>query len=399
MRTLHRPVYEGMLHSLGDIFDEGFPADKVIQRQLKTNRKWGSQDRRLFAEGLYDIVRWWRRLLFACDLTWESEGKFAAALQAWCVINEIEAGKNVPRGPTGEIESRWADAGAPRAVRESIPDWMDAWGEDELGDEWPKILSALNSTAPVYLRANRLKTTPQDFVKALGQEKIECVLLRDDAIQLRKRANVFLTKAFHAGLFEVQDANSQKVAPEVGAGPGDRVVDACSGGGGKSLHLAALMKNKGKVIAMDIVEKKLEQTRERAKRAGASVIETRWIENNKIIKRLSGGCDRLLLDVPCSGMGVLRRNPDAKWKLTPEDIERLKKTQAEILRQYVSMCRPGGTVVYATCSIMPSENQTQVENFISQNETQFSLEKQQTFYPQAGGPDGFYFARFKRAPN
>jgi len=394
MRLMHRPIWEGMLSSLADIFSEGHPADKVIQRQLKGNRKWGSQDRRLFAEGLYDIVRWWRRLLVASSRDWQSEEAFPAAVEAWCLLNEVELGKNIPRIlSAAEVEGIWRDPSLPRAVRESVPDWMDEWGERELGSRWDSVLTALNSSAPVYLRANRLKATAAEVVKRLAQEKIEAELAGADAVRLKKRANVFLTKSFHAGLFEVQDLNSQRVAPALGAVAGDRVIDACAGGGGKSLHLAALMGNKGKIIAMDIYEKKLEQVRERGKRAGSTIIETRWIENNKVIKRLAEGADKLLLDVPCSGMGVLRRNPDAKWKLTLEDIARLNETQAQILNQYTSMVRPGGTLVYATCSIMPSENSAQVEKFISQNETVFSLEKQETFYPEQDGPDGFYFAR------
>ncbi len=400
MRLMHRPIWEGMQNSLADIFNEGHPADKVIQRQLKGNRKWGSQDRRLFAEGLYDIVRWWRRLLVACDLQFDSEDAHACAIEAWCLLHDVELGKNIPRliPSRSGVEAAWKDRSLPRAVRESIPDWMDEWGARELGERWDKVLPALNSSAPVFLRANRIKANAQEVTKRLTQEKIEAEVAGGDAVRLKKRANVFLTKAFHAGLFEVQDLNSQRVAPELQAQPGDRVIDACAGGGGKSLHLAALMQNKGKIVAMDIFEKKLEQVKERGKRAGSSIIETRWIENNKVIKRLAESADRLLLDVPCTGMGVLRRNPDAKWKLTPEDLTRLNETQSQILNQYTSMVKPGGVVVYATCSIMPSENSAQVEKFLSQNETKFTLDKQETLYPETDGPDGFYYARLLKKP-
>jgi 16S rRNA (cytosine967-C5)-methyltransferase len=395
---LHRPVWEGMRSSLSDIFTEGHPADKVIQRQLKGNRKWGSQDRRLFAEAVYDIVRWWRRLLVASERTWESPDAFETAIETWCLLNEVELGKNVPRSLSGSsVESLWKDQSHSRAVRESIPDWMDEWGARELGERWDQVLPALNSSAPVFLRANRLKATAKEVVQRLNAEKIDCELAGEDAVRLKKRANVFLTKSFHSGLFEVQDLNSQKVSPQLQALPGDRVIDACAGGGGKSLHLAALMANKGKIVAMDIFEKKLEQVRERGKRAGTSIIETRWIENNKVIKRLSESANRLLLDVPCSGMGVLRRNPDAKWKLSPQDIVRLNETQSDILKQYVSMCKPGGTIVYATCSIMPSENTAQVHKFLAENKGSYSLEKEETLFPETNGPDGFYFARIKKS--
>lgn len=406
MRTLHRPVWEGIQSSLQAILVERWPADKVIQRQLKANRKWGSQDRRLFAEAVYDLVRWWRRLLWVCDVEWSGDLPWSGdvraherALEAWCVLHEIELGKNVPRSlpRSSEIQARWNDPGLPRAVRESMPDWLDRWGESELGAKWDEVLPALNSIAPVYLRANRLKTTPAQLVSRLKSENVEAEVVDGDAVKLSKRVNVFLSKSFKDGLFEVQDLNSQHVAPELQPEEGQRVIDACAGAGGKSLHLASLMKNKGKIIALDVNEKKLTQLRERATRAGATSIEARLIESTKVIKRLHEGAERLLLDVPCSGMGVLQRNPDAKWKLSKEELDRLQTLQAEILSSYVGMCKPGGVIVYATCSIMPSENLKQVERFLSQNGTQFSLEKEQTFWPEAGGPDGFFFARLKKS--
>lgn len=399
MRIMHRPIWEGMQNSLSDIFNQRYPADKVIQRHLKANRKWGSQDRRLFAETLYDIVRWWRRLLFVADVQANDESAFRVAIEIWTILHGVELGKNIPRSPysRSEIESLWNDPGLPRAVRESVPDWMDEWGYRELGAKWEEVLPALNSAAPVFLRVNRLKTTAKDLLQRLRQEKFECELAGADAIVLKRRANVFLSQSFRAGWFEVQDLNSQAIAPHLGAQPGERVIDACAGAGGKTLHLAALMANKGKIIAMDVSEKKLVQLRERAARAGASLIEPRFIENSKVIKRLAESADRLLLDVPCSGMGVLRRNPDAKWKLNIEEIERLKVLQTDILGRYSSMCRPGGTLVYATCSIMPSENAEVVERFLSLNGTAFSLEEQHTFFPEVNGPDGFFFARLKRS--
>lgn len=407
MRTLHRPVWEGMQNSLNDIFVEGWPADKVIQRQLKFNKKWGSQDRRLFAESVYDMVRWWRKLLFASGVEWPSTdcwkykdaNAFGLAIETWCILNDVELGKNIPRSKVDadHLKRIWNEPSLPRAVRESIPDWMEKWGAEELGDRWDRTLAALNSVAPVYLRANRLKTTPEQLLKKLRDEKIDAELAGGDALKLTRRANVFLTKSFHAGLFEVQDLSSQGVAPELLAEKGQRVIDACAGAGGKSLHLAALMGNKGKIIAMDVHEKKLEQLRERATRNGATSIEVRHIEGSKTIKRLADSCDRLLLDVPCSGMGVLRRNPDSKWKLSVEEVGRLRDLQSNILSQYSQMCKPGGYIVYATCSIMPSENLKQVERFLSQNETAFSLEKHETTWPEKNGRDGFFFARIKRS--
>ncbi|MCY7409890.1 MAG: hypothetical protein LH473_06420, partial [Chitinophagales bacterium] len=171
-------------------------------------------------------------------------------------------------------------------------------------------------------------------------------------------------------------------------------IDACAGGGGKTLHLAALMQNKGLIIAMDNVQWKLDELKHRARRGGATIIERRLIDSTKVIKRLHNTADCVLLDVPCSGIGVLRRNPDAKWKLNLEYIERVKKQQEEILNNYAAMVKGGGKLIYATCSILNAENEEQVKKFLSTHK-EFSLEEEKRIFPSEGF-DGFYMARMKR---
>jgi len=207
------------------------------------------------------------------------------------------------------------------------------------------------------------------------------------------RKNLFSTPAFKKGWFEVQDASSQLVAEFLDVKSGMKVVDTCAGAGGKTLHIAALMENKGQVIAMDIYENKLKELKRRAKRAGAHNIEMRTIDSTKPIKKLYDKADRVLIDAPCSGLGVLRRNPDAKWKLEPEFLVRIKKVQADILNSYSRMVKPGGKLVYATCSILPSENQEQVKKFLaSENGKNFSLVKDKKILSHESGFDGFYMA-------
>lgn len=405
MRILHRPLWEGVVASLKSIFIEGRVADKVIQYQLKNQKKWGSQDRRLVAESVYDIVRWWRRLLYCVGLEWHDHLRdfddriFNDVVVAWCLLNEVELGRGISKSNIAieEVRGLWRKANDVRSIRESIPDWLDSWGEQQLTDRWDQMLPILNSPAPVYLRANRLKTDACNLVQKLRSENIECQIVEQDALVLKKRMNIFTSKNFHDGLFEVQDLNSQRIASEVGARPGERIIDACAGAGGKTLALASYMGNKGKVIALDVGERKLEQLRIRARRAGASIIETRLIESSKVWKRLESNADRLLLDVPCSGVGVLRRNPDAKWRLSLAEVHRLENLQAQILADYSSLCKPGGTLVYATCSIMPAENEKQIEKFLSQSETRFSLAARQTLWPQRDGPDGFFYARLLKS--
>lgn len=407
MRILYRPVWEGVVSSLTDIFVTGWQADKVIQRHLKGGRKWGSSDRRLYAEAVYDLVRWWRKLLFITDTAWPADDKWAhsdsvvfqKAIEAWCVIHDVTLDKNIKAVGVDahKVKMGWKSHAFPRAVRESVPDWLDAYGEEMLGAQWDLVLPVLNTPAPVFLRTNRLRTTPAQLVNILLQDRLEATVAWGDCLKLTQRANVFLTRAFEQGLFEVQDSNSQRVAVAMGLEPGMRVIDACAGAGGKSLHMASLMGNKGKVIALDVNERKLEQLRERANRDGASSIETRLIESTKTIKRLAGTADRVLLDVPCSGLGVLRRNPDAKWKLERAEIERLQVTQSEILQHYGQMVKPGGLLVYATCSILPVENEQQIAKFMSQFGTGWALEHQETLWPEVDGPDGFFLARLRKS--
>jgi 16S rRNA (cytosine967-C5)-methyltransferase len=176
------------------------------------------------------------------------------------------------------------------------------------------------------------------------------------------------------------------------------VVDTCAGAGGKTLHLAALMENKGQIIATDIYGNKLKELKRRAKRAGAHNIDPRAIDSTKVIKKLYGTADRVLIDSPCSGLGVLSRNPDAKWKLQPEFIDRLIKTQAEIIETYSRIVKPGGKMVYATCSVLPSENEKQVENFLKNTEEgkKFKLVKEQKILSSETGFDGFYMALLEK---
>jgi 16S rRNA (cytosine967-C5)-methyltransferase len=173
------------------------------------------------------------------------------------------------------------------------------------------------------------------------------------------------------------------------------VIDACAGAGGKTLHLAALMQNKGRIIALDTEQWKLDELQKRGRRGSVSNLETRTIDSSKVIKRLENSADRLLLDVPCSGLGVLKRNPDAKWKLSPEFIQNVMDLQQHILEDYCTMLKPGGIMVYSTCSILPSENQQQVEKFLEKQNEKFKLIHQRHCWPSEGF-DGFYMAKVER---
>ncbi len=209
-----------------------------------------------------------------------------------------------------------------------------------------------------------------------------------------ERKNIFSSECFQKGFFEIQDRGSQQIAPLLGAQSGGLVIDACAGAGGKSLHLANLMQNKGKIIAMDIHEWKLKELQTRATRQGVNMIETRLISADSL-RELESKADALLLDVPCSGTGVIRRHPDSKWKLSRTEVDSLVQTQARILREYSKMLKPGGLLLYATCSVMNSENQEQIRKFLLAESTWKLLSEHQLDPDQQRG-DGFFAALLQR---
>lgn len=398
MNKLHKNLVEAVTTALRQIFDERQYADHAIERLLKAHPKWGSRDRAFVAETTYEIVRWWRWI-------WELLERSPAPQHYWKAVGVWLFLKEYPLPDWSEFQdihfqkiAYLKKKLAPiRKIRQSVPDWLDELGWNELGEQWEATLQKLNEPAQVVLRVNRLKTNVNTLVALLQKENIIAQPYLDDALILPKRQNVFATKAFKDGLFEVQDFSSQQVAPMLDVKAGMRVVDACAGAGGKTLHLASLMNSKGKIIALDTEVWKLEELKRRARRAGASdMIETRLIENAKTVKRLYDSADRLLLDVPCSGLGVLRRNPDAKWKLSLSFIEHLQKLQEEILDEYHPICKVGGKVVYATCSVLPSENERQIQKFLQKYPDKFVLIEEKRILPQENGFDGFYIAVLER---
>jgi 16S rRNA (cytosine967-C5)-methyltransferase len=397
---LHRNLVFTVIDSLNAIFNEGVYADKAVEAALKKDPRWGARDRKFVAETIYEIVRW-KRLYneIAETKAHYTRENIWKVFTVWAVLRGIKLPdwKYFENAPERRIKGKFDQVQSIRKIKESIPDWMDNLGVKELGAKWDKEITALNIQAPVVLRANTLRTTRQQLERSLNENEIETRVDANykDALILKERKNVFRTDAFKSGFFEVQDASSQLVAEFLEVKPGMRVVDTCAGAGGKTLHLAALMENKGQIIAMDIYAGKLKELKRRAKRAGAHNITPRVIESSKTIKKLKESADRVLIDAPCSGLGVLKRNPDAKWKLQPEFIENIKKTQAEILESYSRILKKGGKMVYATCSILPSENEEQVAKFLKNN-SDFTKVKENKVLPSKSGYDGFYMALLEK---
>lgn len=400
---LHRNLVYAVIDGLNLIFNEGEYADKVVQQLLKRDKRWGARDRGFVAETTYEIVRWKRLYAEIADVKEPfNRDNLWRIFAAWATMRGIKLPdwKQLEGTPSRKIKGRFDEFSKIRKIRESVPDWMDELGIKELGeDAWEKEIAALNVQAEVILRTNTLKTTKTELRDALLDANIDTDTIKGckDALQLTERANVFTTEAFKNGFFEVQDASSQLVAEFLEVKPGMKVVDSCAGAGGKTLHLASLMENKGQIIAMDIYANKLKELKRRAKRAGAHNIQPRHIDSTKVIKKLHGKVDRVLIDAPCSGLGVLKRNPDAKWKLEPEFLDKIKNTQAEILASHSKMVKPKGKMVYATCSILPSENQEQINNFLTSDMGKdFTFVKDKKIFASKTGFDGFYMALLER---
>jgi len=400
---LHRNLTYAVIDSLRDIFNEGAYAGKAVEKALKRDKRWGSRDRKFVAETIYEIVRWKRLYAEIAEVKEPYDRPNLWRLfSVWCVLKGIalpEWTQIVPT-PSRRIKGKFDELSKIRKYRESIPDWLDEMAVKELGEEvWTKEMAVLNQQADVILRTNTLNITREVLQKKLRIENVmtETVPNHPDALKLVERSNVFRTEAFKKGYFEVQDASSQLVAAYLDVQPGMKVIDTCAGAGGKTLHLSALMQNKGQIIAMDIYESKLKKLKIRARRNKAHNIDLRVIDSTKPIKKLYGKADRVLIDAPCSGIGVLRRNPDSKWKLQAEFIENIKKTQQEILQQYSKMVKDGGKLVYATCSVLPSENQEQVNNFLTSEEGKmFTFVSDKKILASESGFDGFYMALLEK---
>ncbi len=398
---LHRNLCVAVIQALKEILLDKKQADLTVSHLLQSNASWGSRDRNFIAGNIYHIVRY-KRLYEFC-----LEDEMFGEVSLWKMFGTKLILENIPLPAWEEfttlnienIQKRNTEAQRIRKIRESIPDWLDELGEKELGANWDKEITALNTAAQFSIRINTLKTNIGIIKKQFSDEQIQFIEtpLAPDALILPVKKNFKNYPAYKNGLFEVQDVSSQLVAAFLEAEAGLNVIDGCAGAGGKTLHLAALMKNKGEILSVDVHERKLEELEKRAKRAGAAIVKPMLAIKitSHFQALLHSFADRILLDVPCSGLGVMRRKPDSKWSLTPLFIQELRKTQAQILDEYAPMLKLNGLLVYSTCSILPSENEEQIKSFLARNQ-KFQLIEGRRISPTETGFDGFYMARMKR---
>ncbi len=393
---LHRPVAQAIIHCLGEIIIRQYPADKVIERCFKENPKFGKRDRGTIASNVYDIVRNYVLIRHCAD----QKNDLWGMLGIW-ILNcnyTLPAWDEFAHVNRSNIRQRWNEAIKDKRLQYSVPVELDQIGKSELGDRWYREMQAMHVPGQMILRVNTLKSNMKQVITVLRGNEIQFEQFKDEyheAIKINQRINLFTSDLFKQGFVEVQDYASQQVAHFIKPQSGQRIIDACAGGGGKALHLATLMQNKGRVLALDIDQYKLSNLHKRAVRDGIDIIETKWIENNKVIKRLEGQADILLLDVPCTGSGVIKRNPDSKYRIDKNFITGILEKQSQILMDYCKMTKPGGDLIYCTCSIFNSENRKQVDSFLS-NHPFFEFQEERTLWPSEFGYDGFYMARMKR---
>jgi len=389
---IHRILAEAAADILREVFRNSRVLDHTLAEAFASNPRWGKRDRAFIAETVFEVTRWRRALEFIAG----SPEVAALCAAQWTRMEfELPDWWNHPGAPQIDMRDREAAlATQPRAIRESIPDWLDALGESELGETWENEIHALNQRARVFLRVNTLMANRDEVIHWLRENHIDAAPVDSLPDALILPPGKMLPKPLrNDGRIEIQDAGSQRIAPLLDIHPGQRVIDACAGAGGKALHLAALMQNDGRLYAMDVDEKKLRELKFRARRARVSCIVNKPITETTPTD-FAEIADRLLIDAPCSGLGTLRRQPDLKWRLKPAQLDRVRQIQRDLIANYPAMLKPGGRLVYATCSILPSENRAAIQPLIDSGN--WELVEETPVSPAATGFDGFYAAALIR---
>jgi 16S rRNA (cytosine967-C5)-methyltransferase len=420
----------------------GFASD-IIARAFRARRDLSSGGRRRVAEAVYGLIRMDRRLdaivdslpglgdevspvlrdelkLLVLDLR---EGMPVEAAESELVRLGLGKGSRLGAridlgGVTDEDAGLGARTGLEReAVRLSYPTWLVERLVNDLGPtEGLAACAAMNQRAPMALRVNTVKITREALIERLAEENVVArpTALAPAGLILETRVNAFGLSAFRDGLFEVMDEGSQLCAELVAPPPGGRVADACAGAGGKTLAIAAAMGGKGRVLALDVDGRKLEELRRRARRAGLSNVAARAVSDEAKLpdEARIGGWDRVLVDAPCSGLGTLRRNPEARWRQTPQAIAGFPARQLALLVTYAPLCAVGGRLIYATCTILEQENEKVIECFLAERADFVRVPVKEIWgrelgekvgdgltlrlLPQTHDTDGFYAAVLRR---
>ena len=410
---------------------EDVPADTVLSGYFRGRRYIGSKDRRAISGLVYGVLR------HRAEIDWRLGGlQPVARLQVLAALRLLDEWKPIDLAQAFDggtyrpapLEDAEVDAltvlgqdrgPRPLGVRANLPEWLAARFEDSFGGSAAEEADAMHPAAPIDLRVNSLKSQRTDVLTMLEGEGIEASATPHSPLGVRlvKRTPLGNLAAYKDGLVEVQDEGSQLCALLTGAMPGEAVLDYCAGGGGKSLAMAAMMEDRGRLLATDTDAGRLGSLTKRAARAGVTMIETRRLAADEAGDL--GVFDRVVVDAPCSGSGAWRRHPEAPWRLTEARFESYLHAQTEILDRASSHVRPGGWLIYITCSIFPEENQQQITGFVGKHSDFIQLDAAEIWgsgfdgpppgndagperpglllTPYRCGTDGFFIAILKRA--
>lgn len=391
---LPKALLTGIENSLKEILFNNSYSDKAVASMLKAHTAWGSRDRKTATRIVYDITRNYLRYGFISQSfpqlhSNSSDEKIRTFILLSVFFDEILRQKL-------EIDSALETAILTLAIpSKDIQYSLQPWIYQAIAEDWQekadKLITSLDSPAPVYIRYNSLKTTAQKLNQELDKLKIdyEYDSKVGGAIRINSNNQLRQTNAFKEGIFEFQDIGSQHIVKQSGIKPGQVIVDYCAGKGGKTLQIAGLMKNEGRLIASDIDPTRLTQLQKRAQKAGIKNLEL--MPNHTLADKKNLLADIVLIDAPCSGLGTLRRQPDIKFRLESVQLQSILNTQAEILEKAKHLLRTKGKIVYATCSILKKENSLQIEQFLNNNKD-FQLLHEEYILPEIYNGDGFYMA-------
>ena len=422
---------QATIELLDKIEETRYPADRTMAQYFKQRRYIGSKDKAAISEQLYTVLR--NRLSFEYLLERAGLGIHSRMLAA--VLMKVEGESDVSRFFDGERYSPKAlrpeqieafenfDISlddAPLNVQLNVPEWICKSLQNSLGDRFEEEMVATNQRASTDIRVNTLKSNVgqvSQILKTVGYN-FTPTDLSPWGIRFDSRVALFAMDAFRQGWFEVQDEGSQLLGLLSGVKAGDKVVDFCAGAGGKTLAMAAMMENKGTIYACDVHSKRLENLTKRTKRGGVHNVRTHVLssENDKWVKKHKELADVVLIDAPCTGTGTWRRSPDSRWNLSQENVEDLVALQQSILQSAKRLVKPGGRLLYATCSLLNEENEQQVEHFLKNNEEfeaiDFDLPQslkdnfdkikingnQLRTFPALSKTDGFFVALLQKKP-
>ena len=416
---------QAAIEILSTLENQRRPASDAVKDWMLSHRFAGSKDRAEIGDLVFGALRWKRSSAYRLGADTPRAWVWGALRWGfgWSAEQIEQSTYDDPHAPTPPTEAERAALtnatldGAPAWVRGDYPEWLDASFEREFGDERAEEGAALAAPAPLDLRANTLKTTREKVIAALSEspklkEAPGATPHAPQGVRIpwtQGRTFPWATEqSFLKGWFEVQDEGSQLTALLSGAAPGMQVADVCAGGGGKTLALAALMENKGQIFAHDVDGRRLAPLRERAERAGVRNLQIRAPARTRdVLKDLRERMDIVFVDAPCTGSGTWRRNPDSKWRLRPNALTKRREEQQEALNLAAPLVKPGGRLIYVTCSVLPEENEDALTAFLGANEgfAPVALESAapmhtrsigQQMTPRLTGCDGFYIAALER---